>query len=294
MNIKLSSRLVLIGLLGLSLLLAACDGDDSSSDGNNDSSSNGSDPVVSSTSEEHPQRPEGLQTAEVERVIDGDTIELAGNSRVRLIGINTPEEGEYLYEAASAFTREMLQGKEVGLEPGAELIDQFDRELFYIWIDDNLANYEIVRAGYANAYSVPPNVQYEVYFERAAVLSLAEGRGIWRKGQENLSIDLVVANPPGPDEEDMNGEFVRIANTGTDRIDMNGFTLRDDGANVYTFTDFSLEPGQTVTVYSGCGNVNQARHYWCADQPVWNNSGDTAYLNDAHGLYVDQYKIGGR
>ncbi|HLA43863.1 MAG TPA: hypothetical protein VJZ27_10525, partial [Aggregatilineales bacterium] len=68
MNIKLSSRLVLIGLLGLSLLLAACDGDDSSSDGNNDSSSNGSDPVVSSTSEEHPQRPEGLQTAEVERV----------------------------------------------------------------------------------------------------------------------------------------------------------------------------------------------------------------------------------
>src|SRR5690606_29126712 len=135
---------------------------------------------------------------------------------------------------------------------------------------------------------------YEVYFKRAVVLSQSEEKGIWRRGEENLRIDLVVANPPGPDEENMNGEFVRIANTGTAPIDMNGFSLLDDGSNVYTFTDFSLEPGQTVTVFSGCGTVNSAQRYWCAELPVWNNSGDTAYLNDADGLFVDYYEIGGR
>ena len=95
----------------------------------------------------------------VDRVIDGDTIDVSGGRRVRLIGINTPEQGEYLYDEATAFTRDLLEGKDVGLEPGTETIDQFDRELHYVWIGDNLANYEIIRAGFANRYSIPPNTQ---------------------------------------------------------------------------------------------------------------------------------------
>ena len=39
----------------------------------------------------------------VKRVIDGDTIELESGERVRLLGINTPEKGEWLYEEAKKF-----------------------------------------------------------------------------------------------------------------------------------------------------------------------------------------------
>ena len=43
----------------------------------------------------------------VKEVVDGDTIILSDNSRVRLIGINTPEYGMYFYGEA----REVLEGR---------------------------------------------------------------------------------------------------------------------------------------------------------------------------------------
>ena len=56
------------------------------------------------------------------RVIDGDTIVLAGNEKVRLIGVDTPETVhpskpvEYFGKEASAFTKRMVEGKQVRLE----------------------------------------------------------------------------------------------------------------------------------------------------------------------------------
>ena len=58
----------------------------------------------------------------VERVVDGDTIIVAGVGRVRLIGVDTPESVnprrpvEFFGEEASAFTKQMLEGREVRLE----------------------------------------------------------------------------------------------------------------------------------------------------------------------------------
>jgi micrococcal nuclease len=56
------------------------------------------------------------------RVIDGDTIILGNGERVRLIGVDTPETKhpqkpvEYYGKEASAFTKSMVEGKEVRLE----------------------------------------------------------------------------------------------------------------------------------------------------------------------------------
>lgn len=52
-------------------------------------------------------------TARVSEVIDGDTIELEGVGRVRLIGVDTPERGEECYEEATDFLRRRVGGKTV-------------------------------------------------------------------------------------------------------------------------------------------------------------------------------------
>jgi endonuclease YncB( thermonuclease family) len=273
-------------------VLAACTGGETT---DTDAESNAPPPPVGSN-EVRPQRPANLETAIVAQVIDGDTVDLSGGRRVRLIGINTPEEGEYLYNEAATFTRELLEGKEVGLEPSAEgdAVDQFGRELFYIWINGLLVNYEIARAGYANRYVVQPAGQYDGFIQQAEELASGEQLGLWLRGQLGLKINSVNPNPPGPDEEDLNGETVSIQNIGQQVINLLGYTIRDDGANVYTFEAISLAPFQSLTLHTGCGLDNPQEIYWCSDAPIWNNSGDTVFLNDPDGLYVDHRDIIGQ
>lgn len=84
---------------------------------------------------------------EVERVVDGDTLIVyidGVRTRVRLIGINTPEsvapEEERNTEEgviASDFVKELIDntGYEVWLEYDNERLDQYDRTLAYVYID---------------------------------------------------------------------------------------------------------------------------------------------------------------
>jgi endonuclease YncB( thermonuclease family) len=62
------------------------------------------------------------QSLKYTRVIDGDTIELSNGEKIRLIDDDTPETKhlrktvEYYGKEASAFTKKMVEGKEVRLE----------------------------------------------------------------------------------------------------------------------------------------------------------------------------------
>ena len=77
------------------------------------------------------------QSAVVARVIDGDTIELVGGQRVRLVQIDTPEKRVECYgDAASALTRRLLPaGTHVRVEqdPKLDQVDRYNRELAYVW-----------------------------------------------------------------------------------------------------------------------------------------------------------------
>ncbi len=52
----------------------------------------------------------------VEKVIDGDTIEIDGGERVRYIGVDSPELGEPLYEEARDFQKKVVLGSYVRIE----------------------------------------------------------------------------------------------------------------------------------------------------------------------------------
>src|SRR3989344_7129989 len=95
------------------------------------------------------------KTAIVSRVIDGDTLEIVNNENkesVRLLGINTPERGEILYEEAKEFLEELSLNKSVRLEFGRDKYDRYNRTLAYVFVNEFAVNKEIVRQGYANIY----------------------------------------------------------------------------------------------------------------------------------------------
>jgi micrococcal nuclease len=108
-------------------------------------------------------------TVDVLRVIDGDTIvvELGGRSeRVRYIGIDTPEMNDKRDQvvararAATEANRELVSGRTVRLEFDVQLRDKYGRLLAYVWVGDTLVNEVLVRQGYAELLTIPPNVKY--------------------------------------------------------------------------------------------------------------------------------------
>lgn len=235
--------------------------------------------------------PEGdLETVTVARVVDGDTIELTNGRRVRYLGMNTPERGQPFYEEATEVNRRLVEGKSVQLERDVESFDQYGRILAYVWVDGVMANREIVSQGYANVYTVPPNVRYETEL-RAAEQAAREGeRGLWAGSSVPLKIIQLQADAPGSDRENPNGEWVEIANQGNAPVDMTGYTLKDEANHIYTFADYEIGAGQRFKLFTGPGNDTDVELYWgFRGESVWNNDSDVAFLRDPQGGLVDTY-----
>ena len=107
--------------------------------------------------------------AQVVRVIDGDTIEvnLAGKLyKVRYIGIDTPETGEWMGPEATAKNEELVGGKVVRLEKDVSETDRYGRLLRYVWVGDLMVNAELVWLGCAQVSTYPPDVKYADCFLR--------------------------------------------------------------------------------------------------------------------------------
>ena len=122
-----------------------------------------------------PRRP----TTRVVRVIDGDTVDTDKLDRVRLIGVNTPEDGRCYDTAATRFTEQRLDGQLVGYELGVERKDRYGRTLAYLYRDENMHNFDLVRRGYARVLTIPPNDKYESRFRRAAQRARQTDVGVW-------------------------------------------------------------------------------------------------------------------
>ncbi|MBM3156888.1 MAG: thermonuclease family protein [Chloroflexi bacterium] len=118
----------------------------------------------------------------VVRVIDGDTIEIAGGERVRYIGIDTPEtypQVEPYGAEAKAKNIELVEGKLVTLERDVSYTDKYDRLLRYVYVDGLFVNGELVRLGYAEAVPYPPDTRYQWQLELLEAEAKAAARGIW-------------------------------------------------------------------------------------------------------------------
>lgn len=86
----------------------------------------------------------------------------------------------------------------------------------------------------------------------------------------------------------LNGEWIRIKNTGSRAKSLRGWTLRNAAGNVYKFGDFKLGAGNTTTVRTGRGSNTSGDRYWDRTDYKWRNSKDTATLRNASGSTVDK------
>jgi competence protein ComEC len=103
-----------------------------------------------------------------------------------------------------------------------------------------------------------------------------------------MKISAVRFDAPGDDRQNLNGEWVQLNNTGTGPVLMAGWTLSDrTGSDPYIFPAVVLMPGDYVTVYTGSGTMNDTALFMGRTEPLWGNSGDTAFLRDAGGNLAD-------
>ena len=73
-------------------------------------------------------------------------------------------------------------------------------------------------------------------------------------------------------------------------MDMTGWVVHDEYGWQFTFPAFTLAPGASVRVRTGCGQNTNTDLYWCkSGTAVWNNDGDTVFLLDATGNLIDSY-----
>ncbi len=227
----------------------------------------------------------------VQAVIDGDTIEMQGGARVRFIGINTPEVGQPMSSEATAFLKELLKGRDVTLEKDVTDRDRYGRLLRYVWTGDTLVNAEMVRAGYAQPYDIPPDSKYQGLMLVAEQEARSLRKGLWERSSAAgiIVVETILADAPGDDRKNLNGEYVALKNTGSGAIEMAGWMLNAGGTQSFMFPTFAMEARSTIAIYSGTGTNTKTALYWNREKnttPIWNNKGGVILLRDRSGKIV--------
>jgi len=93
--------------------------------------------------------------------------------------MNTPEMDEFCGSEAKAVNVGLVEGQTVRLVKDVSETDRYGRLLRYVYVGDIFVNAELVRQGYANAATYPPDVAYADLFVQLEAEARAAGRGCW-------------------------------------------------------------------------------------------------------------------
>jgi len=132
-----------------------------------------------------------IKFAVCKRVIDGDTIVLENGTRVRLIGINSPESNERHYLTAFFDLKFKINGKIIRLEYDSvneanNHLGKYGRLLAYVYLDDVFINEEIVKDGCARTYlKYPFDEKKQLLFLKAEKYARENQLGIWKPATKN-------------------------------------------------------------------------------------------------------------
>lgn len=157
---------------------------------------------------EQKTKAENYVKAKIVAVSDGDTVtaRIEGKDyNVRMIGVDTPETVHpskpvaFYGKEASDFTKNNLTGKTVYLEKDVSERDKYNRSLRYVWtnlpenpqnpsfedVRDKMFNAILLREGYANLLTLPPDVKYLDHFKKIAKNAEVQELGLYNKAARN-------------------------------------------------------------------------------------------------------------
>ncbi len=233
--------------------------------------------------------------ASVKTVLDGDTIILTDGTRIRYAGINTPEHGQPFYAEAKQFNVAFVRGKQVEIVSAQKKRESYGRELAYVFVDGGLINARLIEAGFAYIFTFGA-FPYEAAWRALQQRAQEQRKGLWQAGIAGpLKITTVRADARGDDRKNLNGEYVRVCNVSPGPLDLAGFRITDAASHAYAFPSGVLAPGYTALVLSGTGQDTsqggQLILHWGARTPIWNNTGDTAFLFNPDDTLIDTFQI---
>ena len=226
---------------------------------------------------------------------------MGGPSRAAFdnIGIDSPEYDQYLGPEATEYNRKLVEGKTVYLVKDVSETDVYDRLLRYVYLaDGTFVNAELVRGGYAQAKSYPPDTLYHQQFVEFQQIAESQKHGLWQNTPIPTTIPTARATAtPQPTtapsaasvviiKVDKRAEYVDIKNNGGIAQNLAGWVLVSEKGNQRCTLGGILEPGQTLRIYAMTGeggyNCGFSTNIWNNDEP------DPAVLLDARGVEVSR------
>src|SRR3989338_4963999 len=231
----------------------------------------------------------------VSKIVDGDTITLSNNEKIRFIGINTEERGQKCYQEATDRLSELILNKKVKLETDFDKTDKYNRSLRFVFLGNENINVLLVKEGLATVYTVGSNKKYISELEKAQ-REAREGEGcIWQKSsscKDCIGIAYLNSNAEGNDCTNPNDEYIKFSNSCSVECELTGWTIKDEATHIYTFPEFILQSNSLLTLKSGKGTDTTEALFWDNNgnsgqcPAIWNNDGDTVYLRDKQGSLV--------
>jgi micrococcal nuclease len=148
----------------------------------------------------------------VVHVVDGDTIDVALDSgrrtRVRLIGVDTPERGQCFFTRATNVTSRLAANKHVALQGDATQAthDKYGRLLAYVWLPGGHdLGLQLLRNGVARVYVYDRPFRRLAVYDRAERAAKRSPSSVWHRcaarhtGRCDPSYPDVCIPPPPPD-----------------------------------------------------------------------------------------------
>lgn len=198
------------------------------------------------------------QTGVVERVIDGDTFVIEGrDDSVRLLGINSPESGEFYYDEARDFLERMVLNETVVLKFSRDQYDKYGRLLAYVYVNGVNVNVEIVKEGLANYYFYDGRDKYSEDLEKAWDICLEKEINLCQVSESVCKECITI-------------ESGSIKNSCSFSCEITGWTIKGEGREVFEFDAVTeLPPNQEAEFILDLSD-----------------SGGSLYLRDGDGLLV--------
>ena len=259
------------------------------------------------------------ETGQVVEAVDGDTLKFIedGSStveKIRLLGVNTPEVTGFNnahfdtnmcggIDAWHQLQQLLPPGTRVQLRSASHDSSNRGRALRYVFAWDAATGQfdvdvqaAIARSGLAMWFALDAEAALSYPYRLMIDQAQASGAGIWNPSycgpveQPDAKLSVVVSwDAPGIDNDNLNGEFVVIRNTGTTAVDLSGWLLRD--SSLTSWFHFAagtvLAPADYRIVHVGSGTPGVPDPhdlYINSPEPLFPNTSDSSFLGD--GAYL--------
>jgi micrococcal nuclease len=261
-------------------------------------------------------------TGRVSWVADGDTllVDVAGDGTatarpIRLIGVQSMEQsvyakvpakrrGECHALAATARVEQLVRAGGGVVRMTAQKASSSSRgrplrsiavKIGGTWRDIGL---DLLRRGYVMWWPDRTEYAWNGAYRQAAQQAAREGRNLYDTDfcgtgpMQSAKLDVQVNyDAAGVDDQNVNGEWIRVGNSSGGAVQIGGWWVRDSALRRYTFPAGTAVPAKgAVYVHVGKGKATATHKYWGLPAPAFDNPttdalaiGDGGYLFDPRG-----------